>query len=311
MNQPTREYTYTADRSARLNSAPGAGTTDGATLDAEFIDLATNNTQEALLRFPVVFGDETPGAIPLAEDIVKAELLITTPSASFSTAGQTTGAVTVHQVLTDWTTATSFGLHGPQEGTHVSAALAALTGLGQGSTTWVDVTASVRAWRAGAANYGFNLKPGNADEWMLFWPGTPFGEAAAPRLRITTAGGSIPNEVPFAAWAAAQGAPGITITSDDDHDGITALVEYALGLSPTASDTLPGIVRTAGNVSVRYPKGVPAATDPRVRYRIMGSSDLLAWQEETPTVNDAAEISLTQALAGPVRFFRLEVTYTP
>ena len=309
--QPTRHYTYAADRSARLNSAPGSATTDGSLIDTEFIDLGTNNTQEAMLHFPVAFSDETAGAIPLDEDIVKAELLVTTANAAFSTAAQSTGPIAVHQVLTDWTTATSFGLNGPQVGTNLAPSVAAMTGLGQGSTAWVDVTSVVRAWRAGAANHGFNLKPETADGWMLFWPGTAYGEVAAPRLRITTAGGSIPNEVPFDQWAAAHGVAGITITSDDDHDGITALVEYALGLNPKAADTLPGITRNADTVRVAFPKGAQAATDPRVHYRIMGSLDLQSWAAETPSVNDAAVISLEQPIAIARKFFRLEVTYSP
>ena len=311
INQPTRQYTYVADQSARLNSAPGTSTTDGSTLDAEFIDLATNNTQEVLLRFPVAFSDETAEAIPLNEDIVKAELLVTTASASFSTAGQSPGPISVHQMLTEWTPSSSFGLNGPQLGTQIGASVAAMTGLGQGSTAWVDVTSIVRAWRAGAANHGFNLKPGTADGWMLFWPSTPYGDAAAPRLRITTAGGSIPNELPFVTWATANGVAGITPTSDEDRDGIAALVEYALGLKPKAADILPGLIRNGEQLSIVFPKGMPAATDPRVRYRILGSPDLQIWTEETPTVNDAAVISIEQPVAAARKFFRLELTYSP
>lgn len=311
INQPTREYTYLADQSARLNSAPGTTTTDGSTLDAEFIDLETNNTQEVLLRFPVAFQDETQGAIPLGEEIVKAELLITTPGGSFSAAGQSTGPISVHQMLAGWTPSSRFGLNGPQLGTQIGTSVAAMTGLGQGSTAWIDVTAIVRSWRAGAANHGFNLKPGTADNWMLFWPGTPYGEAAAPRLRITTAGGSNPQVAPFETWAAGHGVASITLASDDDHDGITALVEYALGLNPKAADTLPGLVRNGDQISVAFAKGIPAATDPRVSYHILSSPDLLGWSEESPTVNDPTVISLGQALAGPRKFFRLEVRYTP
>jgi hypothetical protein len=112
-------------------------------------------------------------------------------------------------------------------------------------------------------------------------------------------------------WATAAGAAGISITSDDDFDGIIALVEYALGLNPKAVSTLPAITRNGNQISIAYPKGVTASTDPRVRYRILGSTDMQTWLEETPTVNSAAVISLEQTLTGTSKFFRLEVTYTP
>jgi hypothetical protein len=214
-------------------------------------------------------------------------------------------------MLEDWTTASSYGLHGPRIGTQASGSMAAMRVMGQGSTTWIDVTAIVRSWRAGAPNHGFNLKPGTGDDWMLFWPGTPFGEVASPRLRITTAGGSIPNEPPFDLWASANGAPGITINSDDDKDGITALVEYALGLSPTESDTLPGIIRNGNNVSLAFTKGMEARVDPRISYRIMSSPDLVNWTEETTAADSLDSISYDQLTTGNPKFFRLEVTYTP
>lgn len=311
INRPTREYTYTADRSARINSAPGSSTIDGSTLDAELIDSATNNTQEALLRFPVAFSDESPGAIPLDEEIVKAELLVTTPSSAFSAGAHSPGPISVHRMLTDWNTTTSFGLNGPQIGTHIDESVAAMTGLGQGSTTWIDVTSIVRAWRAGTANHGLNLKPGTADDWMLFWPGTPYGDSAKPRLRITTAGGSIPEDVPFDAWAASFNVLGIALDSDEDKDGITALVEYALGLSPTAAETLPGITRMGDTIRLSFQKGLQAAGDPRVSYAIVSSTDLHHWTLETPTVNNGSVIALDQPIGTGNKFFRLEVVYTP
>jgi hypothetical protein len=311
INQPTREYTFTADRSARINSQPGSNTLDGASLNAEFIDALTNNSQEALVRFAVAFDDLAEGAIPLDEEIVKAELLVTTANPFFGNGAQSTGPILVHQMLQDWTTSTGYGLHGTKIGVHVAPAVAAMTGLGQGSTTWVDVTSLVRSWRAGAPNHGVSLKPGTGDDWMLFWPGTPFGDVAAPRLRITTAGGSIPNDPPFALWAAAKGAAGITTGSDDDGDGITALVEYALGLSPTASDTLPGLMRNGDNLSLSFAKGLEARVDPRISYKILGSDDLVDWIEEATAVNSADSISLQKPVGQGTWFFRLEVTYTP
>lgn len=311
INQPTREYTYTTDRSARINNAPGGSTIDGALLDTEFISRATNNTQEALMRFPVTFNNLTEGAIPLDEEIVKAELLVTTATAFSGGGTHSAGPFTIHQVLEDWTTATSYGLHGPRIGTQVSSGLAAVNGLGQGSTTWIDVTSVVRNWRSGAANYGFNIKPATSDNWMLFWPGNSYGADFQPRLRVTTAGGSIPNEAPFESWAKSFNSAGIALDSDHDRDGISALIEYALGLSPVTGDVLPGTVMSGGTISLSFVKGIQAAGDPRVGYRIMSSPDLVGWTPEGSALNNSSTISLSQPVGAGKKFFRLEVTYTP
>ena len=311
ISQPTREYNYLTDRSARIDSTPGSATIDGAALDTEFLTQATNGTREALLRFPVAFGGETEGAIPLDEEIVKAELLVTTATSFFGTGIHSAGPISIHQMLEDWDTTTSYGLHGPRLGTQIDGSVAAMSGLGEGSTTWIDVTSIVRNWRAGAANHGLNLKPGSGDDWMLFWPGTIYGETLSPRLRITTAGGSIPNETPFESWAKSFNAPGIALDSDDDKDGISALVEYALGLNPTTGSVLPGIIRSAGNVSLSFTKGTLAAGDPKVGYRILSSPNLVDWTPETPTENNSTVVSLSQAAGTGKKFFRLEVIYTP
>ncbi|MBN8459531.1 MAG: DNRLRE domain-containing protein [Verrucomicrobia bacterium] len=309
--QGTRQYTFAADRSARINSAPGSATLDGSTLDAEFIDQATNNSQEALMHFPVAFADGVQGAIPLDEEIVKAELLVTTAPSFYSTGAHSPGPFRVHPMLTDWTTATSYGLFGTQQGIHIADSVGALTGLGQGSTTWIDITPVVRAWRAGAANHGIAIKPGTTDEWMLFWPGSPNGASVMPRIRVTTAGGSIPNLTPFEQWAQDQGGAGVTADSDDDHDGILAVVEYALGLSLSAPDTLPTLVRNGGSITLTFAKGTIAGNDPALSYRIMGSENLVDWIPETPAVNNATTISVSQPISGERKFFRLEVVLAP
>ena len=242
---------------------------------------------------------------------MKAELLVTTATSFFGTGIHSAGPISIHQMLEDWDTTTSYGLHGPRLGTQIDGSVAAMSGLGEGSTTWIDVTSIVRNWRAGAANHGLNLKPGSGDDWMLFWPGTIYGETLSPRLRITTAGGSIPNETPFESWAKSFNAPGIPLDSDDDKDGISALVEYALGLNPTTGSVLPGIIRSAGNVSLSFTKGTLAAGDPKVGYRILSSTNLVDWTPETPAANNSTVISLSQAAGTGKKFFRLEVIYTP
>lgn len=306
--EPTREITLTADQSSLVNSQFGGSATDGSTLEAEFLDTATNNTQEAMMRFPVTFGG---GGIPLDEEIVKAELLITTGGALFggSANAHSPGPGSIHRVLTAWDTTTTFGTFGPQVGNQIAPPSATFSGMGQGSTLWIDVTSIVRSWRAGEPNYGFNIKLATTDDWQMFWPGT-INQFAQPRLRITTSGGTAP-ESGFSQWSSANGAPGIEITSDHDNDGISALVEYALGLSPTAPDTLPALVRTGNSVSLTFQKGAEAAADPSILYTIESSTDLGKWDPTTPSTSNASVISITQPIDDPRRFFRLLIEVKP
>lgn len=132
-----------------------------------------------------------------------------------------------------------------------------------------------------------------------------------PRIRVTTAGGSIPNLTPFEQWAQDQGGAGVTADSDDDHDGILAVVEYALGLSLSAPDTLPTLVRNGGSITLTFAKGTIAGNDPALSYRIMGSENLVDWIPETPAVNNATTISVSQPISGERKFFRLEVVLAP
>lgn len=298
------EYNFTADQSALITSNPNGTTTDGSGVGESFLDLETNNTTEALLRFPVAFGS-TSGQIPLDEEIVKAEMLVTT---TFNPDAQSPGPIAIHQMTAPWTLSSSYGFFGPKHGADmISEPLQRISGLGLSSTAWVDVTAAVRAWRAGSANHGFLLKPETTNGWQMFFPGTPFA-VAAPKLRITTSGGTA---TPFEAWATNAGAAGISISSDNDNDGINALLEYALGLNPLEADTLPAAQVSGGNISIAYPKGAAAAADSRISYIIKSSSDLQTWTAVTPTVDNSSNINFSTSTGAARLFFRLEVTYTP
>ena len=298
------EYNFAADQSALITSNPNLTTADGSSIGEGTLDSEMNNTSEALLRFPVAFGNTT-GQIPLDEDIVKAEMLVTT---TFNPDAQSPGPFAVHQMTAPWTTSSSYGFFGPKYGIDmVSQPLQRITGLGFSSTAWVDVTAAVRAWRAGSPNHGFLIKPETTNGWQMFFPGTPF-EAAAPKLRITTTGGTA---TPFETWATNAGATGISLASDDDKDGISALLEYALGLNPLVSDALPAAQLSGGTISIAYPKGAAAASDPRIGYIIKSSTNLQEWTPVTPTLNNATSINFSISAAEPRFFLKLEVTYTP
>ena len=86
------------------------------------------------------------------------------------------------------------------------------------------------------------------------------------------------------------------------------MVEYALGLNPTVFNQMPSLEKNGNNFTLRFLK---SSTDPRLSYVIRSSSNLLNWTDETPTVNNASEISLTVPWGGERgRFFRLSVSYS-
>lgn len=307
---PTKTYTFSADQSARLVGE--AATEDGSTLNMNFIDQITGASQEGLFRFPVNFGGDELDAIPLDEEIVRAEILLTTSGALLGGSGNahSPGPIAVHRMLTDWDVTTNFGFYGPVEGQHIGPAASRVYGMGQGSTGFMDVTSIAQAWRAGEPNYGVNVKPETTDGWQIFWPGTPFTEAA-PQLRIVTAklGGGNPSV--FDQWATMQGLPGASLNSDGDRDGIPLLMEYALGLDPKAASRLPGLVREGELTSLRFAKGADAAADPGVVYQLQTSTNLVGWTDITATGDTASEIHVSfPAAAGP-RFYRLAVSYNP
>jgi len=309
---PTREYTFSTDQSARFSSVVGSSTQSGLELD--FAPLQKNATEstEAMVRFPVIFDDTVVGAIPLGEEIVKAELMVRTTTIGDNPGGQSVGPIEVRQVIQDWNTATSFGRNGSMEGVHVTPPSAFMTGLGQNSTTWVDVTSIIRSWRAGASNFGFSLKPTTTDVWDIYWAGTTLVGDYAPRLRITTlATGTTPVEDPVDLWADSFGAGNVDLNSDLDGDGIKALIEYALGLSPVAKDVLPGITRNGNELSISFPKGVHAAEDSRVVYEIWSSTDLVSWDLVPQAVQTSSAISFSETAPSGRKFFRLKVIYTP
>ena len=300
-------YTFPADRSARID--PVNGTTDGEALITGFLDEIFNASQEALIRFPVDFGS-TAGAIPDDEEIVRAELVLTTGTQLIvegSTNAHSPGAFTVHRMLTDWTTTTSYGPAGPVPDVDFGPEVSRATGMGQTSAAYFDVTNMVQAWRAGYPNYGINVKPDTTDGWQIFWPGAVATyPGAEPSLRIITAETTPPT--PFQTWAESKGAAGISHDSDNDRDHIPALVEYALGLDPRKHSTLPGLADGGSTYNLTFLKGNEAKADANLAYRIVSSSDLVEWNTEAGAINGPDSISLTVPKTGK-KFFRLDVAY--
>jgi hypothetical protein len=311
---PVKEYYYPADRSAILSSQ--FDTQDASTIETLFMDLndPTTGTTESLLRFAVRFGGAGAGAIPIGEEIVKAELILVTNSPLFLGSGnaQTGGQYAIHQMLTDWSVqpppGTSYGNLGPVVGTHIAPAAIRFEGMGQGATSYVDVTSIVGNWRAGADNFGFNVKPETTDGWQPFFPGVAYNpqlSGAEPLLRVQTA---IYDPNPFDSWASANGIPGSNFEEDEDRDGIPALIEYALGLNPLAMDTLPAL---APDFSLTFAKGAAAAADPAVSYGIETSEDLIDWDPAASVLESPTQISAQLPNNGRKLFGRLTVDYNP
>jgi len=121
-------------------------------------------------------------------------------------------------------------------------------------------------------------------------------------LSLTAPGGA-----DYSSWASANGIPGEPPSGDFDKDGISNLMEYALGKNPTASSTPAGTY--SGGV-VSFTKGPDAVTNGDVTWTIQKSADLGIsdpWTTVTPTVNNSTTISYTLPTGNPKLFVRLVV----
>ncbi|MFD0896071.1 hypothetical protein KBB96_01160 [Luteolibacter ambystomatis] len=114
----------------------------------------------------------------------------------------------------------------------------------------------------------------------------------------------------FEAWAGGFGIPPNENHDGNDHDGIPALIEYALGFSPLMPETLPALDSTQNPARITWPKGGTAAADPTLHYLPEVSTDLDDWDVPTPgeIVETANEIRLHLSPGDPRRFGRLKVT---
>jgi len=99
---------------------------------------------------------------------------------------------------------------------------------------------------------------------------------------------------------------------DFDGDGISNLVEYALGLTPTVPNKPPGSL--TGSV-LSFSKGADAVANGDVSYAIEESDDLGAtdpWSAVTSyTTNNSTTISYTMPSGKTKNFARLRVVQTP
>jgi autotransporter-associated beta strand protein len=142
--------------------------------------------------------------------------------------------------------------------------------------------------------------------------GNGFGRFEASIDNVSVSELAISN---YSTWANSNGIPGEPATGDFDHDGLTNLMEYALGLNPTTSSGSAGV--QAGNV-ITFAKGAEAVANGDVSYWIETSTTLRnqitpgdgGWTLVTPTVNTSTTLSYTLpvGVSGGKIFARLKVT---
>ncbi len=98
--------------------------------------------------------------------------------------------------------------------------------------------------------------------------------------------------------------PGEPATGDFDNDGLSNLVEYALGKNPRVSDLPPGTL--VGQV-LTFTKGPDAMLDAAISYIIEQSTALTGWTDVV-TDNNPANTTVTYTLsATPKDFARLKI----
>ena len=117
----------------------------------------------------------------------------------------------------------------------------------------------------------------------------------------------------YASWADDNGIPGEPASGDFENDGITNIVEYALGTSPTVSTQPAGVL--SGNV-ITFTKGAAAIANGDVSWVIETSQTLAAasWTAVVtqPAADPALTISYTLTPSTPEKnFARLKVIQTP
>jgi hypothetical protein len=101
--------------------------------------------------------------------------------------------------------------------------------------------------------------------------------------------------------------------ADDDHDGIPNVIEFMLGLDPTAFSTLPVPVSSADGLTWTLGKRPPAVED-GLSYRVTTSSDGICWVEagspqsgSTVLVDNSNSLVVNLHPGARTRLMRLEV----
>ncbi len=142
----------------------------------------------------------------------------------------------------------------------------------------------------------------------------PF-DSGAFRQSMPTPGSSNLTYPGFATWAATRGIT--SMTGDDDADGLDNLLEYALGGDPADASSqhlLPGPLDNPFNeLRMFIRKGAEAGHDPRLRWDVEASTDMIHWTTRGVVIVQEDCATLTAAFIGatPRVQMRLKVTSVP
>jgi hypothetical protein len=184
-------YSGTTD----LRPDSGGSDVDGSTVQEVFLDgfdpAASSPDQSYLIRFE--------GLNLNYREIYRAELVLVS---GFSSANaDSPGPFSVHQMLQDWSTSTTYASLDRNGDTTVNdvtelqtagtigAAAVSATGMNDTEVMHLDVTSIVENWRAGQANYGIFIgtptvaNGGTANGWQIFTSGAS-DPSFRPELRI-------------------------------------------------------------------------------------------------------------------------------
>jgi len=115
---------------------------------------------------------------------------------------------------------------------------------------------------------------------------------------------------PVGDWLTANGLPSDSdLLSDDNHDGVSLLMAYALNLNPNLnlSTLVPQPVFSAGEMSLTYLE----ASD-QVTYVVETTTDMINWTTEGVTMSELDVNhyrTATVPMTGGTRFMRLSVSH--
>ena len=142
--------------------------------------------------------------------------------------------------------------------------------------------------------------------FTIYRPAEATGYDVAPWTNYAS-GTSTPD--PLADWLTANNLPAdANLLSDDNGDGVSILMAYALNLNPNLNlrAAMPQTVFSAGQMTLSY---LEATED--VDYVVETSTDMLDWTTEgvTSVLNEVTRIrTVTVARTGTQRFMRFSVS---
>lgn len=175
----------------------------------------------------------------------------------------------------------------------------------------IDVAAYTGSRSTQATYAGYLALIGNVDDNWETEDGTgdQHANATVPDVPFATTAFTLGTAGNYASWATTNGITGELPNDDFDKDGLSNLLEYAMGLDPKVESQPAG---TLVNGLLSYPKGADAFANGDVTWKIQTSTTLApgSWQDVTETENNTSiSFQLTVPPPAPGKIFaRLEVT---